>query len=105
MSLPLFTLRGRTPGGIDYWMSLKIQEQMAKRGWSQPDVDDTLDHPDQVVPLQDVRWHWNGRGRRSDPATGFVRRDASNQYVVRNDITGEIVQLSDRNDRDWTTPW
>lgn len=38
--------------------------------------------------------------KRDDPATAYFRGDGS--YVIRNDRTNEIVQLSDRNDPDWT---
>ena len=39
----------------------------------------------------------------NDPATAFIRSDSS--YVVRNDRTGEVVQISDRTDPNWIAPW
>ena len=39
----------------------------------------------------------------NDPATGYVARDGG--YVVRNDRTGQIVQISDKNDPNWKSPW
>ncbi|MHC8304902.1 colicin E5-related ribonuclease [Pseudomonas sp. PB3P13] len=41
--------------------------------------------------------------RLNDPATGYVAKDGS--YVVRNDRTGAIVQVSDKNDKNWVAPW
>ena len=41
--------------------------------------------------------------RLSDPATGYIAKDGS--YVVRNDRTSTIVQISDKNDKNWAAPW
>ncbi len=41
--------------------------------------------------------------KRNDPATVSIRTDGS--YVVRNDRTEDIVQVSDRNDPDWQSPF
>lgn len=41
--------------------------------------------------------------KRNDLATAYIRTDGS--YVVRNDITEDIVQISDRNDPDWQSPF
>jgi RHS repeat-associated protein len=45
----------------------------------------------------------NPIGRMNDPATAYYSREGG--YVVRNDRTGDIVQVSDRNDPDWVAPW
>ncbi|WP_429244211.1 colicin E5-related ribonuclease [Luteibacter sp. 621] len=39
----------------------------------------------------------------NDPATAYYSR--SGGYVVRNDVTGDIVQISNRNDPGWKAPW
>lgn len=38
-----------------------------------------------------------------DPATAYI--DAAGNYVVRNDVTGDIVQVSDRFDPNWISPF
>jgi filamentous hemagglutinin len=39
----------------------------------------------------------------NDPATGYSAKDGS--YVIRNDRTGAIVQVSNKNDPKWVAPW
>ncbi len=38
-----------------------------------------------------------------DPATAYYASDGS--YVVRNDKTGEITQISNKNDPNWIAKW
>ncbi|CAE6888834.1 hypothetical protein R69927_04694 [Paraburkholderia domus] len=78
----------------------KIVGQMKKRGWTQEDVEATIAHPSRTVPTRDNRFIPNGNGaRRDDPATAYIRDDG--HYVVRNDVDGKIVQVSDRYDTGW----
>ena len=39
----------------------------------------------------------------NDPATAHYHKDGG--YVVRNNNTGDIVQVSDVNDPNWKDPW
>jgi hypothetical protein len=39
----------------------------------------------------------------NDDATAYY--DKNGNYVVRNDRTGEIIQVSDRNDPNWVDPF
>jgi RHS repeat-associated protein len=94
---------GRAPR-LSWSKDTKIGKQMGKRGWSDPLVDDTLTNPSRTVPTRDTRYKPDGSGlKNDDPATAFIRDDGS--YVVRNDKTGEIVQVSDRNDPGWKNPF
>ncbi|MFM0166068.1 YD repeat-containing protein [Burkholderia sp. GAS332] len=78
----------------------KIVGQMKKRGWTQEDVEATIAHPSRTIPTRDNRFIPNGNGaRRDDPATAYIRDDG--HYVVRNDVDGKIVQVSDRYDTGW----
>jgi hypothetical protein len=81
----------------------KIAGQMAKRGWSVEDVVETVQHPDMEVPVRDTRWNPATGGQNDEPATAYVRDDGS--YVVVNDNTGDVIQVSDRNNPDWKAPW
>ncbi len=80
----------------------KIEQQMEERGWTKEDVENTIDHPDRTVETQDTRWNPDGT-RNNDPATAYINEDGS--YVVRNDRTGDIVQISDRTDPGWKSPF
>jgi WXG100 family type VII secretion target len=80
----------------------KIEKQMVKRGWTPESIDDTIEHPDRIVETRDTRFNLDGT-RNDDPATAYINSDGS--YVVRNDRTGDIVQVSDRNDPDWKPPF
>ncbi len=86
----------------DIWIGSKIQRQMGKRGWTDSEVEDTITNPARTVPTRDTR-HLPGGGRMDDPATAYMRSDGS--YVVRNDKTGDVVQVSNRNDPNWKSPW
>ncbi|QIN85109.1 hypothetical protein GBA63_09365 [Rubrobacter tropicus] len=75
----------------DIWIGSKIQRQMGKRGWTDTEVEDTITNPARTISTRDTR-HLPGGGRMDDPATAYYRSDGS--YVVRNNKTGDIVQVS-----------
>ena len=95
---------GSGPGsaGVQYTTGAKIQTQMPKRGWTHADVQNVLNAPHRTVPTQDTRY-LPGGGQQNNPATAYVRSDG--HYVIRNDLTGDIVQLSNRNDAAWKAPF
>lgn len=64
---------------------------------------DTLDNPRRVVKTRDTRWLPGTDGPLNEPATAYFASDGS--YVVRNDLSGEIVQISNKFDPDWVCPW
>ena len=69
----------------------KINRQMSRRGWSSDDVNRTIDSP----------YTTRGATNRAsgNDATAYFNRDGS--YVVRDDKTGNVVQMSNRNDPNW----
>lgn len=69
----------------------KIAGQMGRRGWSESSIDDVLNNP----------FTTRGATNRAtgNRATAYYLRDGS--YVVRDDVTGDVVQISDRFDPDW----
>jgi hypothetical protein len=81
----------------------KIVRQMKKRGWTEKDVEDTIENPARTTKTRDTRNLEDGSGRRDDPATAYERGDGS--YVIRNDVDGTVVQVSDRNDPGWQKPF
>ncbi len=77
---------GKSPG-----ISAKISRQMGTRGWEKDTLADTLDNP-------------AARSSATNKATGneataYFRDDGS--YVVKDSVTGDIVQVSNRNDPNW----
>jgi RHS repeat-associated protein len=80
----------------------KILDQLASRGWTKRLVQRTIDDPAFSFPWRDTR-HLKGGAVLDDPATVFYSKRGG--YVVRNDRTGDIVQISDRLDPNWKTPW
>ena len=80
----------------------KIEGQLAKRGWTKGLVESSIDDPVRTVATRDTRY-LPGGGRLDDPATAYYNRRGG--YVVRNDRTGDIVQVSDRTDAAWRAPW
>ncbi len=92
--------------GAGYGKGLKVGKhilgQLSRRGWSNKLIKETISNPARTLKVHDVR-HLPGGGKRNDPATAFIRKDGS--YVIRNDKTGDIVQVSDRSDPNWKAPW
>jgi RHS repeat-associated protein len=80
----------------------KIEAQLDKRGWTKDDVNGTIANPDRTVATTDSRYQPDGT-RLNDPATAYVNKDGS--YVVRNNKSGDIVQISNRNDPNWKSPF
>ncbi|MCL2779808.1 MAG: hypothetical protein FWD73_17595, partial [Polyangiaceae bacterium] len=80
----------------------KIEKQMAKRGWDRDDIDKLIENPHSTKNVRDTR-HLPGGGLEDDPATAYI--DQQGHYVIRNDRTGDIVQVSNRHDPNWIAPW
>ena len=91
------------PKGISSVIEPKIAQQMGKRGWTKDSLDSVIASPSKTVVTKDTRFDPVSGTRLNDPATAYIANDGS--YVVRNDRTGAIVQVSDRNDKDWVAPW
>lgn len=81
----------------------KIAQQMGARGWSTESIEATITNPAKTVVTKDTRFDPVSGSRLNDPATGYVAQDGS--YVVRNDRTGQVVQVSDKKDPTWKAPW
>ncbi|MDZ7578823.1 MAG: colicin E5-related ribonuclease, partial [Candidatus Nanopelagicales bacterium] len=75
----------------------KIQGQMAKRGWTLESVEETVRNPAATHPV----WDLTVDGKV--PATAFERGGGG--YVVVNDESGAVVQISDLTDAGWKAVW
>ena len=91
------------PKGMPSIVEPKIAQQMGKRGWTTDSLEGVIANPSKTVVTKDTRFDPISGTRLNDPATGYVAKDGS--YVVRNDRTGAIVQVSDKNDKNWVAPW
>ncbi|MFN7216296.1 colicin E5-related ribonuclease [Microcystis sp.] len=80
----------------------KIEKQLDKRGWTKETVQETIDNANNIKSTKDTR-HLPDGSRMDDPATAYINKDGS--YVVRNDRTGDIVQVSNRNAPNWKSPF
>jgi len=80
----------------------KIEAQLGKRGWTKDEVNGTIASPDRTAATTDSRYLSDG-SRMSDPATAYINKDGS--YVVRNNKSGDVVQISNRNDPNWKNPF
>jgi filamentous hemagglutinin len=99
----LFGKGGAVPKGMQSIIEPKIAQQMGKRGWTTDSLESVIANPNKTVVTKDTRFDPVSGTRLNDPATGYVAKDGS--YVVRNDRTGAIVQVSDKNDKNWVAPW
>ena len=77
----------------------KIQQQMSDRGWVRQDIDDVIAQGPSRRTTDNRRPNKTDDGLgRNDTATVY---GSSGNYVVVNGRTGEIVQVSGRNDPNW----
>lgn len=84
--------------GIKIKISEKIKKQMQKRGWTQDSIEEAINNPSTTKSATDRR-HLPSGSRNNESATQYYTKDG--HYVVRNDKTGDIVQVSNRNDPNW----
>lgn len=71
---------------------LKSAFSSQARGWTEQQVQE-------VVARPPIGTSMDNRGGRNDPASVYGSR--SGGYVVVNDITGQVVQISDRTNPAW----
>jgi hypothetical protein len=86
------------------------KDSMKQRGWSKEKIADTIKNAFRRIRNNEVTGerlkdtsHLKDGTQKNDPATAYVRQDGS--YVIRNDRTGDIVQVSDPAKPDWKPPW
>ncbi len=76
---------------IKFSIPSKIAGQMEDRGWTSNSLNSTINRPSLTAEATNKA---TGGG-----ATAYFNRDGS--YVVRDNATGKIIQVSDRNDPNW----
>ena len=69
----------------------KIARQMQRRGWTDQDISDTISKPADTAKTINKA--------TGNTATKYYNSDG--HYVVRDDVTDEIIQISDRNEPGW----
>lgn len=77
--------------------SAKITKQIGPRGWTKDSISETINNPETTHPV------WDYTTGDKLPATAYVQRGGG--YVVVNDSTGEIVQVSDLTNPNWKPVW
>jgi Colicin E5 ribonuclease domain len=80
----------------------KISTRLGPRGWTTQSVERLVWRPYKTLNTRDWRWARGGT-RMDDPATAYIDKDG--HYVIVNDRTRDVVQISDRNDPKWLAPW
>ncbi len=89
-------------GSVSTSFGAKIEGQMGRRGWTTESVEETIANPSRTSATTDTRFLPNGT-RMNDPATAYINVDGS--YVVRNNRSGDVVQVSNRRDPNWKSPF
>jgi RHS repeat-associated protein len=69
----------------------KIEGQLDDRGWDTASINDTILNPEATSPAVNKA--------TGVDATAYFNSDGS--YLVRDNSTGEIIQISNRNDPNW----
>jgi hypothetical protein len=70
----------------------KIKKQMTKRGWTEETINGTINNPHTTREA-------SNKANGNSAATAYYNADGS--YVVRDDASSEVIQISDRNDPNW----
>ncbi|MBD2004233.1 MULTISPECIES: colicin E5-related ribonuclease [Cyanophyceae] len=86
----------------DYQFGSKILQQLSKRGWTKEAVIATIQNPCYTYATRDKRFNPDGT-KNNEAATIYYRSD--DHYVICNDMSGDIVQVSDTNDPEWIDPF
>ena len=87
-----------TPGAAEApAISEKIAGQMGPRGWTPETIGKTVANPAETHSV------WDFTAGTKQPATAYVRPDGS--YVVVNDATKTVVQVSDATNSNWKAVW
>ncbi|WGY71816.1 hemagglutinin repeat-containing protein [Burkholderia cepacia] len=78
----------------------KISDQLVDRGWTESEIQAVVKNGATGTSIDKRSAKKSPDGvARDDPATVY---GAPNGYIVVNDRTGEVVQVSDKNDPSWT---
>jgi hypothetical protein len=80
----------RRPGSVH--IDNKITAQLAARGWTVQQINEVTNRPPIGVSIDSTAGN-------PEPATLYGSRIGG--YVVVNDRTGRVVQISDKNDPNW----
>ncbi len=80
----------------------KISKQLGKRGWTEESIIDLIENSEETRSVRDTRWTGDGT-KLDDPATAYIDKDGN--YVIRNDKTGDVTQVSNKNSPEWKAPW
>jgi len=70
----------------------KIAAQLAARGWTEQEIRDAVDAPPIGTSTDNTK-------RRPEPAAVYGSKDHG--YVIVNEITRQVVQISDKTDPGW----
>ena len=71
--------------------SPKKERQAENRGWTSDSLNNVLNNPAETKPAS----NWGN----DNPATVYY--DPDGNYVIVDDVTGEIIQVSEVGDPDW----
>lgn len=82
-------------GALSY--STKIEGQMATRGWTKEAIETTIQNPTATHTV------WDLTSGTKHAATAYVQRGGG--YVVLNDETRAVVQISNLNKAGWKPVW
>jgi filamentous hemagglutinin len=82
---------GIKSGESSFAFGSKLQKQIPKRGWDTATIDDVIAKPHATSKATNKA--------TGAEATAYFNKDGS--YVVRDNITHEIIQVSNRNDPNW----
>ena len=74
-----------------------IVRDLDQRGWTVDGIESVVGNPVEKHPV------WDLTSVTPQPATAYAV--SNNTYVVVNDMTGKILQISDRNNEEWKPVW
>ena len=81
----------------------KIGKQIFKRGWDDGRIAEAIKNPSESFGWTDSRNLPEGGKVAAEPSTVYYHPDGG--YVVRNNLTNDIIQVSNLHDPGWVGNW
>ncbi len=94
---------GTLEQGLKFYLGEHITDEgdsnYERRGWTLDSIRDAVDNSVETHRATDHRYNKVTGEHNSDPATAYVNADG--EAVTVNDLTGDVVQVSDQYNPDW----
>jgi hypothetical protein len=86
-----------------YRIGPHVRDVLDRRGWTEERILETIISPALSVATRDRRHLPDASGvTKDEPAIAYI--DTEGHYVVVNELSLEVIAISDRTDSEWKMP-